>query len=70
MTGVDYIHETFGNTGKGFKVGVVDTGIDHTHPAFGKCPSETCRIVAGYDFLGDDFDTTGKPVEDSGNRRL
>ncbi|KAK3811222.1 MAG: peptidase S8/S53 domain-containing protein [Benniella sp.] len=64
MTGVNYIHETFGNTGKGVKVGIVDTGIDFSHPAFGKCPGETCRIVAGYDFVGDDFDTTGKPVED------
>ncbi|KAK3811220.1 MAG: peptidase S8/S53 domain-containing protein [Benniella sp.] len=55
MTGVDYIRETFGNTGKGFRVGIVDTGIDPSHPAFGKCPGETCRIVAGYDFIGDEY---------------
>ncbi|KAK3811223.1 MAG: peptidase S8/S53 domain-containing protein [Benniella sp.] len=64
MTGVDYIHETFGNTGKGVKVGVVDSGIDFSHPAFGKCPGQTCRIVTGYDFIGDNYDTTGNPVED------
>ncbi|KAK3811221.1 MAG: peptidase S8/S53 domain-containing protein [Benniella sp.] len=64
MTGVDYIHETFGNTGEGVKVGIVDSGIELSHPAFGKCPGETCRIVGGYDLVGDDYDTTGKPVED------
>ncbi|KAK3811218.1 MAG: peptidase S8/S53 domain-containing protein [Benniella sp.] len=67
MTGVNYIRETFGNTGKGIKVGIIDSGVDYKHPAFGDCPGNPgpgCRVAFGWDFVGDDFDKTGTAVED------
>lgn len=48
-------------TGQGVKVGVIDTGIDIDHPAFGgngtpgSTPFPTARIPFGYDFVGDLF---------------
>ncbi|KAF9362243.1 hypothetical protein BGX34_006544 [Mortierella sp. NVP85] len=69
ITGVDYIQETFGLTGNGYKVGIVDSGIDYTHPAFGGCTGlgkgEGCRVVAGWDYIGDEFDKTGVVKEDA-----
>ncbi len=61
MTGVDIAQNELGLTGKGVKVGVIDSGIDVDHPAF------KGRIVAGYDFVGDDYgkDNTYKPVPDN-----
>ncbi|MBI0446617.1 S8 family serine peptidase [Deinococcus sp. DB0503] len=60
MTGADIAQNELGLTGKGVKVGVIDTGIDVDHPAF------QGRIVAGYDFVGDDYGKDGKyvPVPD------
>jgi subtilisin family serine protease len=61
-----------GYTGEGIKVGVVDTGIDYTHAAFGGSTIDyqdndpelieagsfpTARVVGGYDFAGDIFRT-------------
>lgn len=52
--------------GQGIKVGVIDDGLDYTHPAFGSCTAigkgENCRVVAGHDFTdGDDvtYDVCG-----------
>ncbi|KAF9123343.1 hypothetical protein BGX30_001511, partial [Mortierella sp. GBA39] len=52
-------------TGKGVKVGIIDTGIDYKHPAFA-APGATegcfarygknCRVKYGWDFVGDDYD--------------
>ncbi|KAI8345639.1 peptidase S8/S53 domain-containing protein [Mortierella sp. GBAus27b] len=64
MTGVDYVREVFRYTGKGIKVGVVDTGIDYTNAALGGCLGEGCRVRVGHDFVGDDYDRTGVPTED------
>ncbi|GAA5501235.1 hypothetical protein Dxin01_00967 [Deinococcus xinjiangensis] len=60
MTGADIAQNELGLTGKGIKVGVIDSGIDVDHPAF------KGRIVAGYDFVGDDYGKDGKyvPVPD------
>ncbi|OBR09402.1 Subtilase [Colletotrichum higginsianum IMI 349063] len=52
MTGVDKLHEQ-GILGKGVKVGVVDTGVEYTHPALGGCFGAGCKIAGGYDFVGD-----------------
>ncbi|WP_291430339.1 S8 family serine peptidase [Deinococcus sp.] len=56
MTGADVAQNELGLTGKGVKVGVIDTGIDLEHPAFAG------RVVAQYDFVGDDYDF-GKPTK-------
>lgn len=44
------------------------SGIDYTHPAFGGCtainePFGRCRVVAGYDFVGDEFETPTDPLQ-------
>ncbi|MFG3338363.1 S8 family serine peptidase [Glycomyces sp. NPDC048151] len=46
-----------GITGEGVKVGVIDTGIDYTHPDLGGCFGSGCRVAYGTDFVGDDFDS-------------
>jgi subtilisin family serine protease len=69
MTGVKYVQDVLGLTGKGIKVGVIDSGIDYKHPAFGGCPGKPgpgCRVAFGRDFIGDNYDETGKAVEDDG----
>lgn len=44
------------------------SGIDYSHPAFGGCtainePPGRCRVVAGYDFVGDDFQMPTDPLQ-------
>ncbi|KAI8868438.1 subtilisin-like protein [Ramicandelaber brevisporus] len=67
MTGVDIMHDTLGYDGTGIKVGVIDSGVDYTHPAFGGCQSvgvgPGCRVKFGYDFVGDDFSSGSSPVK-------
>ena len=48
-----------GVDGTGMYVGVVDTGIDYTHPDFGGYPGitfPTAKVPAGYDFGDNDHD--------------
>ncbi|KZM24061.1 uncharacterized protein EKO05_0004598 [Ascochyta rabiei] len=54
MTQVDKLHAE-GITGKGYRVAVVDSGIDYTHPALGGCFGPGCLVEIGYDFVGDDY---------------
>ena len=68
MTGAKVAQDTLGLTGAGVKVGIIDTGVDIDHPAFGGMGSPgstafpTARIVAGYDFVGDAYDSSTNPV--------
>ncbi|KAF9552289.1 hypothetical protein BGW38_009492, partial [Lunasporangiospora selenospora] len=63
-TGVDILQNQHNLTGKGIKVGIIDTGIDFKHPAFawpgsgataGCLGGINCRVQAGFDFVGDYF---------------
>lgn len=54
LTGVNNAREAHNLTGKGVKVGVIDTGLDTSHPAF------KGRVVATYDVVGDEFGEAGK----------
>jgi subtilisin family serine protease len=72
MTGADVAQNQLGLTGAGVRVGVIDTGVDYDHPALGgdgvaRTNSEhfpNARVVAGWDFVGDDFDGTNEPSPD------
>jgi subtilisin family serine protease len=55
MTGADVAQSELGYTGAGVKVAVMDTGIDYDHPDLGGCFGPGCRVVTGYDFVGDDY---------------
>lgn len=65
LTGVNVVQNTLGLTGAGVKVGIIDSGIDIDHPAFGGSGTPgttsfpTLRVVAGYDFVGDGFNAIG-----------
>jgi minor extracellular serine protease Vpr len=69
QTGVSTAQNVRGLTGRGVKVGVIDTGIDIDHPAFGGggVPGGTAfpsaRVVAGYDFVGDNYNSGGTPAQ-------
>ena len=66
--------QSLGVTGKGIRVGVIDTGIDYTHADFGGPGTvaaydaahaneagpftPTAKVVGGYDFVGDSYRPT------------
>ncbi|KAJ1913012.1 hypothetical protein H4219_005383 [Mycoemilia scoparia] len=55
LTGVDKLHNELGLTGKGVKVGIIDTGVDYMHPELGGCfKTPGCPFQYGYDFIGGD----------------
>jgi minor extracellular serine protease Vpr len=58
MTGADAVQSELGFTGEGIRVAVMDTGIDYEHPDLGGHDDPGSRIVAGYDFVGDDFNAS------------
>ncbi|KAJ1983938.1 hypothetical protein H4R33_004563 [Dimargaris cristalligena] len=61
-TGVNQLVSQYGLTGAGVKIGIIDSGIDYTHPAFGNCFNTTdCPIRYGYDLVGDAFTGTNTP---------
>ena len=65
LTGADVAQNSLGLTGRGIKVGIIDTGIDIDHPAFGGSGTPgtsafpSARIVAGYDLVGDAYNAGG-----------
>jgi len=46
--------------GTGVRVGVIDTGIDYTHPDLGGCLGIGCKVAGGWDFNNADPD----PMDD------
>ncbi|KAF9873122.1 hypothetical protein CkaCkLH20_09285 [Colletotrichum karsti] len=62
MTQVDKLRDQ-GITGKGIRVGIIDSGVDWTHPALGGCFGPGCLVEAGWDFTGDDFLPGVRPLQ-------
>ncbi|KAL7950686.1 peptidase S8/S53 domain-containing protein [Trichoderma barbatum] len=61
LTQVDKLHAE-GYTGKGIRVGIVDSGVDFDHPVLGGCFGKGCIISYGMDLIGDAFNGTNTPV--------
>jgi subtilisin family serine protease len=53
-TDVSYIHNTYGFTGAGQTVAIIDTGIAWDHPALGGGLGAGKRVVGGWDFAEND----------------
>ncbi|KAF9316924.1 hypothetical protein BG003_001412 [Podila horticola] len=53
ITGVLEVHQKLGLYGKGIKIGIIDTGVDYTHPALGGCFGKGCKVAFGANFIGD-----------------
>ncbi|CAG8572295.1 9309_t:CDS:2 [Acaulospora colombiana] len=56
FTGIELVRHRYGLTGNEIKVGIVDSGVDYTHPALGGCFGPGCRVRYGYDFVDNDRD--------------
>ncbi|KAI8088927.1 peptidase S8/S53 domain-containing protein [Halteromyces radiatus] len=69
-TGVNRVHEEFNLRGKGIKVGIIDTGVDYTHPALGGCFGPGCRVAFGYDFVGDEYNGENDATPDPDPRDI
>ncbi|KAK7692412.1 hypothetical protein QCA50_004037 [Cerrena zonata] len=59
LTGVDKLHAQ-NILGKGVKIGIIDTGIDYTHPLLGGGIGPGHKVIGGFDFVGDAY--TGKGI--------
>ncbi|KAJ1919861.1 hypothetical protein IWQ60_007134 [Tieghemiomyces parasiticus] len=65
FTGVAQLHSSYNLDGTGVKIGILDSGLDYNHPAFGNCyKTSGCRIQYGYDFVGDNFNGYNQPQPD------
>ncbi|KAG0207133.1 hypothetical protein BGX28_001564 [Mortierella sp. GBA30] len=51
QTGVLSARNDLHLTGKGIKIGIIDTGVDYTHEALGSCYGQGCKVAYGYDFV-------------------
>ena len=54
-TGAAFVQNTLGFTGKGVRIAIIDTGVDYHHPDLGGCFGPGCKVVGGYDFVGDNY---------------
>ncbi|KAG8164309.1 hypothetical protein KVR01_006227 [Diaporthe batatas] len=66
MTQVDQLRAE-GFTGKGVRIGIIDDGVDYTHPALGGCFGEGCLVAYGYDLVGDAYAGAGDTPRPDGD---
>jgi subtilisin family serine protease len=63
LIGADSVWSKLGLTGKGIVIGVLDTGVDYTHPDLGGGIGAGFKVIGGYDFVNNDND----PMDDYGH---
>jgi subtilisin family serine protease len=63
VIGADSVWVKLGLTGKGIKIGILDTGIDYFHPDLGGGIGAGFKVLGGYDFINNDND----PMDDYGH---
>ncbi|RKP38714.1 peptidase S8/S53 domain-containing protein, partial [Dimargaris cristalligena] len=65
-TGVTRVHQELKRLGKGIKIGIIDSGLDLNHPAFGRCyKTAGCRVQYGADLVGPAFVPGSDPAPQS-----
>lgn len=72
MTRANIVQNSLGYRGTGIKVAIMDTGTDYDHADLGgdgvarsnSAAFPNSRVIAGWDFVGDDFDFDRTPVPD------
>ncbi|KAI8066214.1 peptidase S8/S53 domain-containing protein [Gilbertella persicaria] len=62
---VNRVRRELNLTGEGILVGLIDTGIDYRHKAFGGGFGPGYKVVTGYDLVGDSWDYTNDPIPDN-----
>ncbi|KAJ1912093.1 hypothetical protein H4219_005732, partial [Mycoemilia scoparia] len=63
MTGVDKLHK-LGYYGEGIRIGIIDSGVDYTHPELGGCyKTAGCPIQFGRNFIRSDEDPSSNNDE-------
>ncbi|KAG2213419.1 hypothetical protein INT47_009093 [Mucor saturninus] len=62
---VDRVHSELKLRGEGVFIGIIDTGVDYTHPALGGGFGPGFKIEAGYDLVGNNYTVNGDPQESS-----
>jgi subtilisin family serine protease len=55
QTQADVAQNSLGLTGTGVRVAIMDTGFDYDNPDLGGCFGPGCRLVQGYDLVGDAY---------------
>ncbi len=63
LVGADSARKLYHVTGKGVRVGVIDTGMDYNNPALGGGFGPGYRVICGYDFSAQDPD----PMDENGH---
>lgn len=63
LIGATQAWTTYGVTGVGVRVAIIDTGVDYAHADLGGCLGSGCKVIGGYDFVNDDTN----PADDHGH---
>ncbi|KAI9302090.1 peptidase S8/S53 domain-containing protein [Cunninghamella echinulata] len=70
LTQVNRVHKELKNKGKGIIVGIIDSGIDYYHEAFGGGFGKGYKVAVGEDLVGNDFDGSSPPKVKKGTPPL